>query len=492
MAEAGDLSPFEWLQRLGPKLIKRGEAIAYWRRYYHGDHDLPAGPSQHKEAFVRFQRLARTNLCLLCAESMVHRMCATGYRDNSQGRAQDNAVWQLWQDAKLDARQFGIYRKAFSRSASYVTVGVDPRKPRTPRVTIEGPETVIVETDPGEPWRRLAALRLWHDDIAKRWLATLYLPGERYHWQTRHEHKTPTRTPALGWDEASWEPRGDPGRSLPNVPVVPFLNCDEGDSPVAEFDPGIDVQNRLNLTILNRLTAERYGAFRQRGLVNYEPEEDSATGLVISPFNPGIDQVWTVPPNEIGQPEPRLFDFAQTDTSMMLRGAEADMAAFCSITLTPLYYMPGDLVNISADTIAALDAGHIAKVKQRMALWGEGLEEVAQLMADVAELDRDLSDGEIVWARPENFQPASVADYATKLVSAQIPVTMVAEEIGWSPQRVQQLRAELAAESLRAALATPPAGAARPPTGAGRPTTGPASPPGQTPPGPKSPPEQQQ
>jgi len=456
MAEAGDLAPLEWLARLGPKLIDRQERVETWRRYYDGDHDLPQGPNQHREAFRRFQKLARTNLCLLCAESMVHHTQVTGFRDTSVGDT-DDAVWQLWQGAKLDARQFGIWRKAYSRAAAYVTVGADPRRPRTPRVTIEGPENVIVETDPGDASRRLAALRLWHDSIAKRWMATLYLPGVRHHWQTAAEHTTDDRTLGpLRFNPQRWEKRAEPGRSLAQVPVVPFLNADEGEEPRAEFDPGMDVQDRLNLTVLNRLTAERYASFRQRGLLNFEPETDPVTGVKISPFNPGVDQLWTVPPPEPGDSEPKLFDFAQTDTSQMLRGTEADMRAFAAVTLTPVYYLPGDLVNIGADSVAALDAGHIAKVRQHQTLWGEGLEELLQLMADVAELDKDLSTSEIVWMRPENFNPAQIADYASKLVASKIPITMVAEEIGWSPQRVVQLRTELAADAMLAGLAAPP------------------------------------
>lgn len=460
MAESTDLTPLEWLARLGKQLTARQDKIAYWRRYYEGDQDLPAGPEQHKEAFRRFQALSRTNLCLLCTESMVHRLQVTGYRDNA-GQTLSNPVWRLWQATKLDARQFAAYRKAFSRGAAYVTVGVDPRNQSKPRVTIEGPENVIVETDPADTSRRLAALRLWHDSIAKRWMSTVYVPGVRYHWQTvRQVRSTDPVSMTLKWDPSVWEQRGDPGRSFPEVPVVPFLNGDEGEDPRAEFAPGIDVQNRLNLTLLNRLSAERYAAYRQRWMSNYETEEDPVTGLPMAPFRPGTDQVWTVPPPEPGQPETRFGDFAQTDTSQMLRGVEADMRAFAAVTLTPVYYLPGDLVNIGADSVAALDAGHVAKVRQRMANFGESWEEVLALMAAIAGIDADLSQGEVAWARPENFNPAQVADYASKLVAAQIPLPMVAEEIGWSPQRVDQLRSEMATNAfLAAATATPtPAG----------------------------------
>lgn len=455
MAEATDLTPLEWLARLGRQLVHRQERVHYWRRYYEGNQDLPAGPDQHKDAFRRFQALSRTNLCLLCAESMVHRMQVTGYRDNT-GQQAGNPVWRLWQQAKLDARQFSAYRKAFSRSAAYVTVGVDPRDTSRPRVTIEGPENVIVESDAADANRRLAGLRLWHDPIARRWMATLYLPGERYHWQTAQEYKHCNQSDLLfKWDPSAWELRTDPGRSFAEVPVVPFLNGDEGEAPVAEFDVGIDVQNRLNLTILNRLSAERYAAFRQRYMTNYEVDEDPVTGLPLSPFKPGTDQIWTVPPPEPGQPETRVGDFAQTDTSQMLRGVEADMRAFAAVTLTPVYYLPGDLVNIGADSVAALDAGHVAKVRQRMALWGESWEEVLALMAQAAGITADLSQGEVVWARPESFQPAVVADYMSKLVAAQVPLPMVAEEVGWSPQRVDQLRAEMATNAFLAAATAP-------------------------------------
>ena len=460
MAEPSDLTPIEWLGRLGKKIVDRRPTIDKWRDYYDGEQDLPQGPSQDRQAFQEFQRSARTNLCLLCAESMVHRTQINGFRTTS-GDSDSSAVWKLWQAAKLDARQFGIWRKAYSRSAAYLTVGVDPRRPKTPRVTIEGPENVIVETDPADGSRRLAALRLWHDDIAKRWFATLYLPGpspdrpgQRYHWWTRNETKAEAASESmLSWGPQTWELRDEPQRSLPDVPVVPFLNGDEGEDPRAEFEVGRDIQNRLNLTVLNRITADRYAAFRQRGLLNFSPETDPVTGATISPFPPGVHQIWTVPPPEAGDPEPRMFDFQQTDTQGILRAVESDMRAFAAVTITPVYYLPGDLVNIGADSIAALDAGHISKVRQRHTVFGEGVEDTLQLMATVAELDLDLTSSEVVWMRPETFNPAAVADFASKLTAAGFPLPMVAEEIGWSPQRVEQLRGEMAAQAFQQALA---------------------------------------
>lgn len=472
MADADDLTALEWLARLGPKLRDRRPKIELWQRYYEGDHDLPAGPQQHKDAYKRFQRLARTNLCGLCVDSRVHRMKVTGYRDGTARGGNDDAVWKMWQAARMDSRQFTLYRKAFSQSISYAIVGPDPRDPTRPRVTIESPMNVYVELDPADSAVRLAALRMWHDPIVKRWFATVYLPGWRHHYRSRREIATPDAT-VMTWTDQYWEPRDEPARSSPDVPVVPFWNGDEGDEPRAAFDPGLDVQNRLNLTVLNRLTSERFAAFRQRYLLNYTPEEDPATGLPIPPFNPGADQTFTIPPPEPGEPEPKFGDLAQTDTSGMLRGTETDIRSFAAVTITPVYYLPGgDLTNIGADTIVALDAGHVQSIKERMTAWSENLEEVLQLCADIAGLDKDLTASEIVWEQPEAFNPAAVADYMTKLTGAGVPLPLAVEQIGWTPQQIDRLRTEMTQDALRQTLTQParnPAaeGAERPRRGAG-------------------------
>jgi hypothetical protein len=382
-----------------------------------------------------------------------------GYR-NTDGL--DEQVWNLWTLARLPGRQFTLYRKALSLGSAYAIVGVDPRNPRIPRVTIEGPETVTVEVDPGDPLTRLAALRLWHDGLRKRFFATVYVPGWRYHFRSIAEYKTSftvTDEQRLGFSPEKWEQWTDPTRSgAGSIPVVPYVNGDEGEEPSAEFaGAGIDIQDRLNLTVLNRLTAERFGAFRQKALTNYVPEEDPVTGLPVSPFNLGADQILTVPPPEPGEAEPKLFDLAQTDTGNMIRGTEQDMRAFAATTRTPVYYLPGgDMVNLSADAIAALDAGHISKIKQRMSNWSASHQETLQLMCEVAQLDKTITAGEIAWSRPENFHWAVVGDYVVKMKSAGVPLSIIMEEIGWSPARVEQLRSEMAAEQLLAAVTAQP------------------------------------
>jgi hypothetical protein len=53
--------------------------------------------------------------------------------------------------------------------------------------------------------------------------------------------------------------------------------------------------------------------------------------------------------------------------------------------------------------VAALNVEHVAKIRSRHVAFGQGVDEVLQLMADAAELDRDLTTSPTAWERPENF-----------------------------------------------------------------------------------------
>lgn len=447
-----NMGAFDWLASLGPELMDRRSRIERWQRYYDGNQDLAAGPSQHRRAYREFQKKARTNLCKLAVDSMVHRMQVIGYNTGNENESRvSNQIWNLWQQARLDSRQFDTYRRALVCGSAFEVVGRDKKKADKPLVSIESANNIIIGYDPADPTVRLAALRLWHDKYENKWMATLFLPGERHAFRTKKEHDA-NSAGMLRWDERSWERRLEVARSFQDIPVVEFRNGAEGEDGRAEFDVAMDIQDRVNLTLLNRMTAERYAAFRQKYLLNFQVDYDEETGLPINPFNSAADSMFTVPPPKPGEPEPRFGDLPQTDTANMLRAVEADMSAFAAISITPIYYLPGDLINISAEGIAALDAGHTAKIREKTAAWSESHEEKLSLMAQVAGVKTDLTSAEIIWTRPENFDLSSMADYAVKLSQAGYPLSIIAAKLGDSPQQIEELRAEMASQVAREAL----------------------------------------
>lgn len=455
LASSGDLTPLQWLIRLGQKLEARTPTLTRWDRYYDGDHDLPVGPSQHLETFRRFQRKARTNLCALPVESVVDRLRATGVTDGSPQGENDSTLFGWWQTNRMDARQSTLYRYALKHGESYLIVGKHPTQNR-PRWTIESAHSVIVETDPAEPLERLAALRVWYDSVDRNWNATVWTPGWRFWYQTTFPSPTTVNVPPVAplWSEQSWV-RVNAYPSTTGVPVIPFTNGDELTAGAAEFARGLDVQDRLNLTVLNRLTSERYSAFRQRYAVNLDLDTDPVTGEAVNPYNAGSTELWVAgTPEGVNTNEVKFGDFAQTDTAQMLRAVSEDIKAFMAVTTTPVYYF-GDLTNIGADTINAMDAGHISKCRQRIATFSEAYEEAFAVSAEVMRTSVDLDAAEVTWERPENWNPTQVADLISKRVGAKEPLLMVLQDLGKSPQYVERVRVEMTREAARAALAAP-------------------------------------
>lgn len=446
---ATNLRPLEWLTRLSSQIQARWTQLDYWDRYYNGDHDLPAGPAQHLETYRKFQAKARLNLCALPVHSVVDRSRVVGIKDGTPEGAFDDTLFGWWQANRMDARQSTLYRYALRHGDAFLIVGTHPKGQR-PRWTIESARSVAVEVDPAEPLARRAAARLWADPVEGVWNATLWLPGVRYTYRTRPAASLLPDggmvSPPAGAD--GWiEVRKD--RSPEAIPVIPFTNGDELTAGEAEFARGIDTQDRLNLTLLNRLTSERYSAFRQRWAANLDLEEDPVTGKAVQPFVPGSTELWVAGSPDPGSPEVRFGDFAQTDTTQMLAGVTSDIKAYMAETTTPVYYMPGDLTNVGADTIAAIDAGHISKCYLKHATWGEAWEEVLGSSADVMGVSVDLSRAEAQWERPENWHPTQVADLVSKYVTAGVPLPVVMEDIGRSPQYIDRLRTAMAEDEAR-------------------------------------------
>lgn len=484
------LTPDWWLLRLGKALRAREQGVidpddrealprglAFWRLYWRGHHPLPAAPKDVKDSFAAFMRAARTNFCSVVVDADAHRLTVIGVTDD-QGEPDDQA-WYWWQANRLDSRQKGVYRTSLGQSVAYVMVGPDPRGRRDPNgdpvplITAEHPRECIVEDDPATG-ERIAGLKAWHDSVTRRGRAVVYLGPERVRveYQTVNEqHAT-----ALRWGVSTWERVTDEESSPLGVPIVPFpCMGDIGEEPRPVFDPIIDIQNRLNLSMLSRMTAERYSAWRQKYVTGHRFARtvDPVTGLEVpdQPFIPGPDNVWVSEGTDT-----KFGEFSQTDLMGFLKTHESDVRDLLVVTSTPAYYVASQLVNLSADAVSALDVNHIAKVAEFATVYGEAWEEVLTLAAELVGVERDFTSIEVRWRDPRSINPAVLADAAVKRSSIGYPLAILAEDLGESPQRIERIRAEAASGALLAGLAAPAAPAAPVPSGQSAPAPAPGAP----------------
>ncbi len=450
-------SPDWWLLRHGRRLRSRVDQLDFWWRYYTGDHPLPQGPPNATQAYLDFQRMSRTNFVQMIVDSTVARTSVMGV--NAGDGQVDETAWSWWQANRLDSRQAQIYRVALAQSAAYVSVSADPETGQ-PLIVGEHPRQTITEESP-ETGRVASGAKFWYDAIEGRGRANLYLPDRTIRYVTGR--RAPGPLPLLG--RSSWEVMDELEHELGIVPLVPFYARHElGEEPEADFASVLTVQDRINLGVLNRMTAERYAAFRQRWVkgVEFGVEVDPATGLerVVQPFKPDPASVWATEFENA-----QFGEFSQTDLTGFLRAHEADVRAMLLLSRTPGYYYATDLVNLSADTVTALDAQHVAKVREFQAQWGESWEDVLRVAGRVAEDEVERTAIEVRWQDPRQFNPAVLADMAVKLQTAGYPLAVIAEMTGESPQRIQAITSASAGQALlQAALtAQPAAPAATPP-----------------------------
>lgn len=465
------LDPDWWLLRLGRKMRDRRERLDMWWDYFRGNHPLPVGPKRQTEAYRDFQRKARTNFCLTIAESSEFRLKAIGIADD-QGKSDDEA-WRWWELNNLAAKQAQVYRTSLTQSVGYVIVGPHPRFPNRPLITPEHPREVIVDTDPATGERRAAA-KAWYDDVTRQGRAIVYLPDRLVHYETEPR----SGAGRLPWGDENWTLVKDAPHDLGAVPVVEFpCRPDLGEDPVAEFDCVLDVQDRVNFGVLNRMSVERYNAFNQGYVTGHKFKRirDPETGLetVEMPFVPEPGSLWAS--------EGENVKFGQLPASDMLgylKTYETDIRSMLVMSATPAYYYAGDLINVAVDMIQALDGLHIAKVEQHQSNYGENWVDVNALAARVAGVDTDMSSYKVRWKDPRQLNPAVLADAATKKKSIGYPLAVLAEDLGESPQRVNRITSEAASDALLSALSAPappqlaPSGPPQPPA---------SSPNGQTP-----------
>lgn len=459
------LSPDWWLLRLGRKLRDRQRHLNDWWDYYSGNPPLPQGPKGPASIYLDFQRKARTNFLKAVVNASTNRLLAIGVTD-AAGKSDDQA-WLWWQQNRMDSRQKKVFRTALSQSESYVIVGAHPDDPRRPLITPEHPREVIVEHDPATG-ERLAALKAWYDDVNGVGMATVYLPDVIVKYQTARR----SGNRMLPWGSESWTLRLDyDGNTVEEqenpfgvVPVVPFTCLDElGENPLPDFAAGIDIQDRINLSMLNRMTAERYSAFRQKYVTGHQfkPITDPQTGLQMldpvsgqpqyeQPFRPDPGSLWASNGEKVN-----FGEFSQTDLLGYLKVHQADILDLLILTSTPAYYYAGDLINVSADTVMALDVNHIAKVAELQTGFGESLEDMFGLAAKVAQVDRDYTSAEVRWRDARQLNPGVMADYGVKLKSLGYPLGVVAEKLGESPQMVKRITTGQAQESFLTASLNP-------------------------------------
>lgn len=392
--------------------LARDGRLGLVRRYLSGDQDMPYMPRGAKQEYKHLAERSITNWTPLLSDTYAKGLFVDGYRP---AKAADNAAaWSYWQENGLDARQSIAHRGALEYGASYTLIL--PGTIQTRRVPLIRP---------------LSPLRsgAWYQDddaefpeIGYRRLGTT-IDGARL---IEVYDKNSVYTFAKPKDSDKWRLSKAEDHGLGYTPFVRFRDRLDGEA-VGIIRPVKILQDRVNEIVFSILIAIQYAAFRQRWATGLVIPEDEETGEPVEPFQAAIDRLWVSDSTEA-----RFGDFAQTEISGHLNAYESSIRTMAAIAQISPNILTGDLVNLSADALAQMEASTQRKMSEYEILFGESWESAFRLAAHAAG-DRagavDTS-AQVRWRDTEARSLSQTVDALGKIAQMlQVPVEALWEKI---------------------------------------------------------------
>lgn len=449
------LSPLWWMNRLYKRLMERREAVDLFSDYYCGDHPLPWLAPQAREEFRRLVRMTRSNYMGLVCDAVAEREQIEGFRFGRDGLS-DGDTWRLWQANNLDAYSDQGILEAHITGYSYMLVAPNPKDSATPLAWMEHPSQAIVEFAPGMGRReRAAGLKVWLDDWTGKQHATLYLPD----WLYKFESSKPQTGVAA--EQTKWVPRQVTGEEWPaknplgEVPLVEIANRPRLlHGGVSELADVIDIQDRINKTIFDRMQTQEFGVDPQKWAVAF-PSEDAAGNPNVVEF--GRNRMITTDVAESG-----FGNFAVAPLGPYLEAKREDVKDIASRTRTPAQYLLGEMSNVNGETLKASESGLVSKVRQSCRTLGEDFETGVRLLRKAASLPAGDESMETIWRNPEFRTEGELTDSVMKKYQGNlIPWEQAVEDLGYTATQINRMRGQLD----RAATNDPVVNAARALTG---------------------------
>lgn len=377
----------------------RLDKVYRWYRNKLNADEKPVLPSKATNEYRGLRDRSLSPWLRLAVTVVAQSLFVDGYRGTEGG---DNlAPWAIWQRNGFDRRQLAIHRGALSLSIAYATALPGDPVPKLRGVSARS--MLALYQDPSEdewPMYALSAKSAKGADGRSFWRFRLWDDEAVY---------------LLDVDESLDRPRfithevHDSGV----CPVVRYTNDIDLDGEVdGEVEPYIDLAARINQDTFDRLVTQRFQAWAVRyatGLVEPETDEEKKA------------QVLRLSQEDILVSEGTETKFGvlpPTPLDGLLKAKEADIHEFAALTQTPPQDLIGQMINLSAEALAAANDGKTRKVRERHHSFGESHEQLLRLAAHQAgdtEAAGDFS-AQIVWADPEPRSLAQVADAFGKLV----------------------------------------------------------------------------
>lgn len=443
-------TPAEWLPILTKRLDADLPRVRLLRRYVDGDAPLPEMGANVRASWQKFQRESRTNWGYLIRESVADRIVPNGITVGGKlDSPEAKAAQRIWRDNRMDL----VFKDAVRHMLDYQRGFLTIWSGKGAVITADSPENMYAATDPLQPWRVRAAVKWWRDTDLEKDFAIVWVIGG---WQlfSRDTYVDPAtqRKIQLWASSDTWLPVSEYTFTGAAPPVVVLANPDNA----GEFETHLDIINRINRGILQRLVTTAMQAWRQRALQAKEgstglPDKDAQGNDIdwAKVFEPAPGALWDLPPGL------EIWESQQTDIRPMLEGSMHDIRHLAAVTRTPASVLIPDAANQAAAGTDFAKEGLVLKTRDRLAVAKIAAAAVVLIGLELEgiTLEETL---EVVFEPPHAVTMAEKYDAAVKAKAAGESWKSIARNIlGYSPEQIAQDELDRAEERELAAAAAP-------------------------------------
>lgn len=364
-----DLDPHEWFDLLNERftartkpawqdgrpcptdLKPRNQVLDTLWSYYVGDPPLPQVAEKYRDIFREEMRKARCNYAPMCVGAMLDRMELQAVStDQDRDTNGDDLATQIMDESGFAARFKDCLAFMFGMSESFAMAV--PGGP-LPSIYAIDPRRCVGIPDPLNPVRLCAALVREYDPVLKQERAFLFLPGEK--WELRLDNnywrlESDQAEPVTGIDH------------LGGIPIVRFENA----NGLGEYEPHIDLLDRINDTTLQRMVLTKYQSFRQRAVILEDGDADDDDDEVEEP-DLDTDALSADPGSLWVLRGAKFWESNQADLTPIITAKRDDVKEFAAVTSTPLHLITPDAANGSAEGAGLMRESATSKIRDRRA-----------------------------------------------------------------------------------------------------------------------------
>lgn len=388
----------------------RANVFDICHKYFIGDHLRPYAPRDSSEQIRDLQERSITNWIPLLINLPSQVSFVDGYRRGTFGKTNEadgtsqpagsekrfSPEYECWQQNGMDARQAVIYRAALTYGHAFVHVNnTDPKKVKVEVLSTRN--TVAYFDDPINdivPTLTLT-IRSYPRDEDRHGLAILWDAENRYEMYFTSNQEFVLR------------PNGITPHGMDGCPVVRYTcYIDDEGATSGVVRPIIPMQDRVNQAAFSTNVTADFGAFKVRtaaGLqVNFRIDPETGEPLIDPQTGKPIPEPIAISQAKLlvsGNPDTKFGQLDETPLAGYLLNEDQATKNLAAIAQFPLHALMGNVSNLSAEALNALEAQFMRFMQHLHTSWGESHEQLFRLIAQ-AQGDTKGADsfgGEVRW-----------------------------------------------------------------------------------------------